>query len=134
MEKAKRSTAKQKATVAPTDRSPQSGDDEFALLQSLKLNLQATREKLMLVQPDMLSDEAHAKWSEQIFKVSLAISAVRKALLGTISAAFAAQLPAIEKATNKLTDDLFRLQSAVDVINAVASVLGIIESIVTLVG
>lgn len=134
MAKAKKPFAKGKTADAVANINAPSDDDTIALLQSLKLNLQATREKLMLVQPDMLSDDQHAQWSEQIFKVSLAISAVRKALLGAISAAFAAQLPAIERATDKLTDDLFRLQSAVDVINAVASVLGIIGSIATLVG
>ncbi len=134
MAKAKRSRVKRKAGSARAGGRLRAGGDQFAQLQSLKLDLQATREKLMLVQPDMLSDEEHAKWSDEIFKVSLAISAVRKALLGTISDEFAAELPAIQAATDKLTDDLFLLQKSVDVINAIASVLGIIESIVTLVG
>jgi hypothetical protein len=102
-------------------------------LQALKLHLQATREKLMLIQPDTLNDEQHAQWSEQIYQVSLAINAVRKALLGTLSGAFAAALPELERSTNKLTDDLYRLQSATDVINAVSSALGVIASIAALV-
>jgi hypothetical protein len=117
-----------------TDTAVATVQDELALLENLKLNLQAAREKLMLVQPDTLSDEDHAKWGEEIFKISIAINAVRKALLGRLSAAFTAELPAIEAATGRLKGDLARLQESVQVIGAVASVLGIIERIVTLVG
>jgi hypothetical protein len=88
----------------------------------------------MLVQPDTLDDIQHAKWSEEIYQTSLAINAARKALLGAISSQFLAELPALEEATDRLTDELYALQRSVDVINAVASFLGIIESIVVLAG
>lgn len=130
MAKRKKSRTSREAVVPPP--SPPAADEAIALLQNVKLDLQATRAKLMLLQPDTLSDEEHARWSDEISKVNLAISAVRTALLGAISAVFAAQLPAIAEATDKLSDDLFRLQSATDVINAVASALGIIERIAQL--
>jgi hypothetical protein len=86
----------------------------------------------MRVQPDRLDDEQHAQWSEQIFRLNVAVSTVRNALLGAISAAFAAELPAIERATGQLSADLSRLQASVDIINAIGAVLGIIEKIALL--
>lgn len=134
MPRAIRSTTSPKTRALRGSTSRAAADNEFELVMSLKLNLQATREKLMLVQPDTLSDKDHAIWGDQIYKVSLAINAVRKALLGSISAAFAAELPKIEQATTKLRDDLFRLQGSIDILKAVSSALGIIESLVTLAG
>ena len=63
------------SSAAAARQPARSGEDALASLENLKLNLQATREKLMLVQPDTLSDADHAKWSDEIFKVSVAISA-----------------------------------------------------------
>ncbi len=125
-----------KRRAAPTrgaaTRSVQADDNTIASLQTLQDNLQATRRKLLQIDPDTLDDAQHKDWSDQIFQVSLAISAVRNALLGAISAAFDAELPSIEKATGKLTDDLSNLQTSVDIINAIGSALAIIASIAVL--
>jgi hypothetical protein len=103
-------------------------------LRDLKLQLQAAQDKLLLIDPNTLDDEAHAAWSNQIFQLSRAINKLRNVLLEQLSAEFAAELPAIEGATNKLADELQRLKNAVAVINAVAGVLGVIARIVTLLG
>ncbi|GEM_PF-2025650 len=103
-------------------------------LRQLKLNLQATREKLMLVSPDLLNDADHEAWGEQIFKVSVAINGLRNATLQALSDEFKAELPKFESAATKLTDELFQLQQAVDVIKAVSAALGVISKIVTLLG
>jgi hypothetical protein len=110
----------------------QADSDAIASLETLKDNLQITRRKLLQIDPDTLNDQQHAQWSDQVFQVNLAISTVRNALLGAISAAFDQQLPSIEKATAQLTDDLSNLQTSVDVINAIGSVLAIISSIAAL--
>lgn len=102
------------------------------LLQRVKSDLSATRAKLMLVDPASLDDEQHAKWRQSVLKIGDAINAARNALLGAISGAFEAELPDIAKATGRLAADLAKLQGAVAVINAVSSVLGIIEKIATL--
>ena len=113
-------------------RSVQADANAIASLDSLQDNLQATRRKLLQIDPDTLDDEQHKKWSDQIFQVSVAISTVRNALLGAISAEFDAELPSIAKATGKLTDDLSNLQTSVDIINAIGSALAIIASIAAL--
>lgn len=101
-------------------------------LRQLKLALMATREKLLLVSPDLLNDAAHEAWSKQIFEVSMAINGVRNAELEVLSAEFRAELPAFSAATAKLVDDLFELQKATEVIKAVGSLLGIFTKIAKL--
>jgi hypothetical protein len=107
-------------------------DGTIAALERLQENLHATREKLQLVQADRLSDDEFKAFARQSHQVNLAISATRNALLGAISAQFAAELPAINEATGRLKLDLQRLQDSVEIIRAVASTLGIIENVVKL--
>ena len=129
----RRTTATRRATAArATSRETPEGET-IAALKRLMGDLEATRRKLMRVQPDTLDDAQHARWSEQLFEVNLANSTVRNVLQGVISAAFAREIPAIEQATGKLADDLSRLKDSVEVINAVASALGIIQRIALLV-
>ena len=101
-------------------------------LRQLKLSLMATREKLMLVSPDLLSDADHQAWTQQIFEVSVAINATRNAELESLSADFRNELPAFSAATKKLVDDLFALQKAVAVIKAVAGALSVVTKIAKL--
>jgi hypothetical protein len=75
---------------------------------------------------------AHAAWSNEIFELARAINALRNVLLEQLSADFAAELPDIEDATKDLADELQELEDAVDVINAVAGVLGVITRIAAL--
>ena len=107
-------------------------DETIAVLEELKANLDATREKLQLVDPNRLSDEEFKEFARQSHQVNLAIGATRNALLGAISAKFAAELPAINEATGRLKADLQRLKDSVEIIRAVASTLGIIENVVKL--
>jgi len=103
-----------------------------AQLRRLKLNLMGTREKLMLVSPDLLKDDEHAAWSKQIFDVSLAISAIRNKELADLSDRFTKELPRFNDAMEQLTNDLFKLQKAVQVIKAVDAALGVVTSIIKL--
>jgi hypothetical protein len=128
----KKAATRRSAPPATAIRGAQTDAETIESLEKLQDNLQAARRKLMRVQPDKLDDEQHARWSDQIFQLNLAISTMRNAVLGAISAAFAAELPAIEQATGQLADDLSGLQASVDVINAIGSVLGIIEKIALL--
>src|SRR4249919_3562531 len=91
-------------------------DDAIAALEQLKANLDATRERLQLVQPDRLSDQEFKGFAHQSHQVNLAISATRNALLGAISAKFAAELPAINEATGRLRGDLQKLKDSVEII------------------
>jgi hypothetical protein len=118
---------------APAPRASAAEAAAIDRLQRIKLDLQQARTKLMLVQPDLLDDAAHQKWSEDIFEVNRAINAARVALLGAISEAFAAELPSIERATGKLAEDLARLRESVAIIETVSAALGIIERIARLV-
>ena len=102
-------------------------------LRTLKLQLQAAQDKLLLIDPNRLDDVAHAAWSNEIFEISRAINALRNVLLEQLSADFLAELPDIEDASKDLADELQELEDAVDVINAVAGVLGAIARIATLV-
>jgi hypothetical protein len=88
--------------------------------------------ELQLVDPNRLSDEEFKEFARQSHKVNLAIGATRNALLGAISAKFAAELPAINEATRRLKGDLRQLRDSVEIIRAVASTLGIIENVVKL--
>jgi hypothetical protein len=109
-------------------------ESQITTHNELLLHLLAAREKLMMVDPKSLELNMHIQWNEELYQVGLAISAVQGAILTSISERYAKTLPAIERAADKLTDDLYKLKVANDVIAAVSSVLGTISSIVTLLG
>lgn len=111
----------------------QSSSANAERLRALKLQLQAAQDKLLLIDPNRLDDVAHAAWSNEIFELARAINALRNILLEQLSADFLAELPDIENASKELADELSQLEDAVDVINAVAGVLGIVARIATLV-
>ena len=100
----------------------------------LLTHLLRTRDELMLVDPRSLTLDKHIQWNEQMYQTGLAISKVEGAILTSISNNYANQLPNLESATKRLTDDLYSLKKANDVIAAVASALGTITSIVSLLG
>lgn len=100
--------------------------------KDLLLHLLATREKLMMVDPNSLTLDQHIEWNEQLYQVGRAITAAEGAVLTSISEDYAKALPNIENKTDALTDRLYTLQKATDVIAAVGSVLGTIVSIITL--
>jgi hypothetical protein len=103
-------------------------------LRSLKLQLQAAQDALLLIDPNRLDDAAHAAWSNEIFELARAINALRNVLLEQLSADFAAELPDIEDATKDLAGRICRSwKTPSTVINAVAGVLGVITRIATLV-
>ena len=119
--------------VPPPMAAPPAQSGQAERLRALKLQLQAAQDKLLLIDPNRLDDVAHAAWSNEIFELSRAINALRNVLLEQLSADFAAELPDIEDASKDLADELQELEDAVDVINAVAGVLGVITRIATLV-
>lgn len=131
--KAGSKSAAQPAAPAPAPAAEAALSPDDAVRQ-LKRMLQATREKLMLVSPDMLSDADHDAWTQQIFEVSTAINRLRNVALQNLSAQFTAELPGFEAAASQLAADLDRLQKATEVIKAVAGALGVIGKIVTLLG
>ena len=106
--------------------------DPVEQLRLLKLNLQTTRESLMWVNPDTLSNADHAAWTQQIYQTSLAINALRNAALDALTAEFEAALPQLASATKTLADELSALEEATAVIQAVGSSLDIIASIAVL--
>ena len=101
-------------------------------LVAVKKSLEATSVALMAIDPNSLSDSQHAKWAGEVNKVDLAIATVRNSLLNGIAEAFEAEMPNIQASTARLESDLAKLQRAVDVINAVAGLLGVIEKIISL--
>lgn len=103
-------------------------------LVATKKSLEAVSLKLNGVDPADLSDAQRATWAEQMKAIDLAIARVRVSLLEGIVAQFEAQLPAIQQATARLEAELASLQQAVDVINAVAGVFGVIGQIIDLAG
>ena len=119
--------------AAPSPLPTRATSGQAERLRSLKLQLQAAQDKLLLIDPNRLDDVSHAAWSNEIFELSRAINALRNVLLEQVSADFVAELPDIEDATKDLADELSELEHAVDVINAVAGVLGVITRIATLV-
>jgi hypothetical protein len=119
--------------AAPSPTAARTTSGQVERLRSLKLQLQAAQDKLLLIDPNRLDDVAHAAWSNEIFELSRAINALRNVLLEQLSSDFAAELPDIEDAAKDLADELSELEHAVDVINAVAGVLGVITRIATLV-
>lgn len=130
---AKNASAKKTASRAPVAKAPAANDLAESLRQ-LKLKMEATRAKLMLVKPDKLSDDEHDAWSDQILQTNLAITGLRNAVLENLTNEFKQELPAFELATSKLAEDLTKLTQAVDVIKAVSGALGVITKIATLVG
>jgi 3-oxoacyl-ACP reductase-like protein len=108
--------------------------DALEQLRQLKLNLDATSAKLMLIATDRLSDDDFRALGKQNTEVSLAINKLRNATLLSLSDEFKAELPAFSTAAKKLNDDLDGLKKAVDIIKAVSGALGVISKIVTLVG
>ncbi len=107
-------------------------ESQITTHNDLLLHLLATREKLMMVDPKSLELDKHIEWNEQLYQVGLAISAAQGAILTSISKKYAQSLPDIERAADKLTDALYKLRMANDVIAAVGSVLGTISSIAAL--
>lgn len=101
-------------------------------LVAVKASLEAVSASLSTVDPASLADAEHVTWSNQLNQVDLAIARVRNSLLNGIVAAFEKELPQIQQRTARLEADLAQLTRAVDVINAVAAALGVIEQIVML--
>ena len=130
---AKNASAKKTASRAPVEKALAANDPAESLRQ-LKLKMEATRAKLMLVKPDNLSDEEHDAWSNQITKTNLAITGLRNAALENLTNEFKQALPAFEAATTKLADDLAKLTQAVEIIKAVSGALGVITKIANLLG
>ena len=108
--------------------------DPVEQLRQLKLNLDATSAKLMLIATDRLSDDDFRALGNQNTEVSLAINKLRNATLLSLSDEFKIALPDFSTAAKKLNDDLDGLKKAVDIIKAVSGALGVISKIVTLVG
>jgi hypothetical protein len=107
-------------------------DGTLAALEALRANLDATRDKLALVDEKRLSDEDFREFARLSHEVNLAVNAARNATLDAISAKFRAELPAINAAIGRLRTDLQRLKDSVEIIRGVASVFGIIENVVKL--
>jgi hypothetical protein len=101
-------------------------------LDRLLNDLLYMRQQLLKLDPDSLNDAQHEKWRSQVNSISLAITKVRNAALAALNAAFAAELPDLEKSTGKLTDDLYRLKAANEIIGAIGEGLGIVAKILTL--
>ncbi len=121
------------SAAAPAPATP-TAPDALEQLRQLKLNLDATSAKLMLIATDRLSDDDFRALGKQNTEVSLAINKLRNAALASLSDEFKAELPAFTTAAKKLNDDLDGLKKAVDIIKAVSGALGVISKIVTLVG
>ena len=107
-------------------------DSQIKKHDQLLLNLLDIRGRLMLVDPQSLTLDQHIEWNEQMFQVGLAIIAMEKSLLSSISEKFAKQLPKIDKATEQLERDIHKQKAANDVIAAVSAALGTITNIATL--
>lgn len=109
-------------------------EDQKAIHNKLLTHLLRVRDELMLVDPRSLSVDQHVQWNEEMYQTGLAISKVEGAILTSISGDYASQLSGLESATKQLTDSLYSLRKANDVIAAVSSSLGLITSIVSLLG
>jgi hypothetical protein len=103
-----------------------------AQLQKVKDDLEVVSLKLLQVDPEELSAADRRKWTDEIDAVDLAISRARNAVLRQLVEAFEAEIGDIQEATGKLAKALERLNRAAQIIEAVASVLGIIERVITL--
>jgi len=122
-------TARSAAAPRTAARGAPSRHDE---LVAVKRSLEAVALALNEVDPAALSDGDHATWSTEMNKVDLAIARVRNSLLEGIAVEFEAAMPDIQAATAKLEANLAGLKKSVDVINAVAGVLGVFEQIIAL--
>jgi 3-oxoacyl-ACP reductase-like protein len=122
--------ARAASAAAPTVPVP----DPVEQLRQLKLELDATSAKLMLIATDRLSDDDFRALGKQNTEISLAINKLRNATLMSLSDEFKTALPDFSTAAKKLNDDLEGLKKAVDIIKAVSGALGVISKIVTLVG
>jgi hypothetical protein len=109
-------------------------EDQKVVHDKLLTHLLRVRDELMLVDPRSLSLDEHVQWNEQMYQTGIAISKVEGVILTSISSDYASRLPGLESATRQLADDLYSLRKANDVIAAVSSVLGVITSIVSLIG
>jgi hypothetical protein len=126
----KRSAIKRTAGPAALDvASLASAHDQ---LVAVKASLESMNAKLNGVDPSTLSDDEHQAWSDELNKVDLAIARVRNSLLNGIVAEFEAAMPAIQASTAQAEADLAKLTKAVEIINAVAGALGVLEQIITL--
>lgn len=121
-------TKKNVATSAALN-APSSAEDK---LNRLLDHLLYMRQQLLKIDPDSLDVAQHEKWRNQVNSISLAITKVRNAILAQINAEFAAELPALEAAADKLTDSLYKLQAATEIIGAIGEGIGIITKILTL--
>lgn len=134
MANATRSRSRRAPAVRAAAAGPAATPDTLDQLLQLRKNLEATRTKLLVdVDPDKLDDAQHHAWAEQVREINNAISGLRNATAQSLADEFAAELPAFEAATKKLNDDLARLARAVDIIKAVAGVLGVVGRILSLV-
>jgi hypothetical protein len=103
-------------------------------LVAVKNSLEAISLALNAVDPQSLSDSERSTWVAQMDKVDLAIARVRASLLEGILSQFEASIPEIQLATAKVEASLEGLQRAVDIINAVAELLDVVEQIIGLAG
>ena len=106
--------------------------DQAKKHHEILLRLLNARAKLMLVDPEALKLEQHMKWRKQVLQISDAITATQSAILTSISAAYAKQLPKFANATARLDRDLQRLREANEIIGAVSAALGTITNIIKL--
>jgi hypothetical protein len=96
------------------------------------MDLLATREKLLGIDPESLDADHLCEWNDQVFQVSLAIVAAQRPILLSISTTDALQLPAMQQAISELNRNAARLDRADDVIAAVGAGLNSITSVVKL--
>ncbi len=96
------------------------------------IDLLATREKLMGIDPQALDVDRLCEWNDQVYQVSLAIVAAQRPILLAISTEDARQLPAIQQAISKLNKDAGRMETARDVISVVGEGMNAITSVVKL--
>lgn len=118
------------AARASSTGSPSTHDE----LVAVKKSLEAISLSLNNIDPQSLSDAERTAWANEMDRVDLAIARVRVSLLEGILQQFEASLPEIQQATARLEASLAGLQQAVDLINAVAGVLGVVEQIIALAG
>jgi hypothetical protein len=101
-------------------------------LDDLLSHLLYMRQQLVKLDPDSLDPAQHEQWRTQVNAISLAITRVRNARLGELNDAFAAEVAALEAAADKLTDALYKLQTADEIIGTIADGMGIVTQILTL--
>lgn len=109
-------------------------EDQKIIHNNLLTHLLRVRDELMLVDPRSLTLDQHIQWNEQMYQTGIAISKVESAILTAISSDYASELSSLEIATKQLASDLYSLRKASDIIGAVSSTLGVITSIVSLIG